>query len=52
MTLSGLESNPFRMFVDFPRVEMTAGSSENCVHWSGLLRLQWEMTLADVEIIA
>jgi transposase len=31
---------------------MTAGTSENCVHWSGLLRLQREVTLADVEIIA
>jgi transposase len=30
---------------------MTAGTSENCVYWSGLLRLQREVTLADVEII-
>jgi transposase len=31
---------------------MTAGTSENCVHWSGLPRLQREVTLADIEIIA
>ncbi len=31
---------------------MTAVTSENCVYWSGHLRLQREVTLADVEIIA